>query len=66
MHILTKKQTTPQQPTSLLHIGIRKEERERRKEGVKKVKWGKGNRERGIRKVERRKERGERSRGKSK
>jgi hypothetical protein len=49
-----------------LHIGIRKEERERRKEGVKKVKWGKGNRERGIRKVERRKERGERSRGKSK
>ena len=29
------RQTTPQQPTSLLHIGIRKEERERRKEGVK-------------------------------
>jgi hypothetical protein len=37
MQILTKqiRQTTPQQPTSLLHIGIRKEERERRKEGVK-------------------------------
>jgi hypothetical protein len=53
-----------------LHIGIRKEERERRKEGVKKVKWGKGNRgkgntESGKEKGERRKEQGEKQIGNS-